>query len=160
MKAVCRIPDSYKGSIPGRHDGPGQDRRGNGDRGRKTGGNFSREYAEAQPGHGAMDLERPEYATRNKRSVWTVTTKGYSEAHFATFPPEIPETCIKAGTKEGDTVLDPFSGAGTTGLVATRLGRNFIGIELNPDYCEMARNRIVNDAPLFNSVLTEPAPHG
>lgn len=93
--------------------------------------------------------------TRNRRSVWTITTQGYSEAHFATFPPEIPEICIKAGTKEGDTVLDPFSGAGTTGLVATRLNRNYIGIELNPAYVKMATDRIVNDAPLFNA---EPEP--
>jgi DNA modification methylase len=90
--------------------------------------------------------------TRNKRSVWNVGTTPFPEAHFATFPPEIPETCIKAGTKEGDTVLDPFNGAGTTGLVATRLNRNYIGIELNPEYVEMAQRRIVNDAPMFNSV--------
>jgi DNA modification methylase len=80
--------------------------------------------------------------TRNRRSVWTVTTKPCAEAHFATFPPEIPELCIKAGRPKGGTVLDPFFGAGTTGLVALRLGREFIGIELNPAYCEMARKRI------------------
>ena len=79
---------------------------------------------------------------RNRRSVWTITTKPYAEAHFATFPPEIPERCIKAGCPKGGTVLDPFFGAGTTGLVAARLGREFIGIELNADYCEMARKRI------------------
>jgi DNA modification methylase len=95
--------------------------------------------------------DRNELATRNKRSVWNVTTRGYSDAHFATFPPEIPETCIKAGTKEGDTVLDPFNGAGTTGLVATRLGRNYIGIELNAEYIEMSQRRIEDDAPLFNT---------
>ena len=79
---------------------------------------------------------------RNRRSVWTITTKPYAEAHFATFPPEIPELCIKAGCPKGGTILDPFFGAGTTGLVAMRLGREFIGIELNPEYCEMARKRI------------------
>lgn len=88
--------------------------------------------------------------TRNKRSVWEVTTKPYPEAHFATFPPEIPETCIKAGCPEGGVVLDPFAGAGTTGLVATRLHRNFIGIELNPKYVAMAERRIMQDAPLLN----------
>lgn len=88
----------------------------------------------------------------NKKSVWHITTKGYSEAHFATFPPEIPETCIKAGCPEGGTVLDPFSGAGTTGLVATRLGRNYVGIELNAEYIAMSSNRITGDAPMFNSV--------
>jgi DNA modification methylase len=79
---------------------------------------------------------------RNKRSVWTVATKPFREAHFATFPPEIPETCIKAGCPRGGVVLDPFFGAGTTGLVAKELGRAFIGIELNPKYCEMAGVRI------------------
>jgi DNA modification methylase len=87
---------------------------------------------------------------RNRRSVWTITTSPFPEAHFATFPPEIPETCIKAGCPENGTVLDPFNGAGTTGLVATRLGRNYIGIELNMDYIAMATKRIENDAPLFN----------
>lgn len=176
--------------------------------------------------------------TRNKRSVWTVTTAPFPEAHFATFPPKLVEPCILAGTSEkgccpqcgapweriveksvrfesgsgkagnppngkngdeyeqalsGDydirmgpvtetrtlgwqptckcprayeaggeqhdiepvpcTVLDPFSGAGTTGLVATRMGRNFIGIELNPQYVAMAERRILGDAPLFNTVL-------
>ena len=80
--------------------------------------------------------------TRNRRSVWTITTKPYAEAHFATFPPEIPELCIKTGCPKGGKVLDPFFGAGTTGLVAMRLGREFIGIELNEKYCEMARKRI------------------
>jgi len=83
-----------------------------------------------------------EHTTKNARSVWTIATKPYAEAHFATFPPEIPERCIKAGCPKGGTVLDPFFGAGTTGLVALRLGREFIGIELNADYCEMARKRI------------------
>jgi DNA modification methylase len=79
---------------------------------------------------------------RNRRSVWTITTKPFKEAHFATFPPEIPEICIKAGSKMGDTILDPFSGAGTTGNVAERLGRKYIGIELNPTYSEMGEKRI------------------
>jgi DNA modification methylase len=84
----------------------------------------------------------PEYPTRNLRDVWTITTKPYKEAHFATFPPEIPERCIKAGSKPGDTVLDPFNGSGTTGSVATRLGRNYIGIELNPDYIILSEKRL------------------
>ena len=92
------------------------------------------------------------YGTRNKRSVWTITTKGFSEAHFATFPPELPEICIKAGCPPGGTVLDPFFGAGTTGLVANRLGRDCIGIELNPAYADMARRRILGDAPLLAEV--------
>jgi len=89
---------------------------------------------------------------RNVRSVWTIGTKPFSEAHFATFPPELPERCIKAGCPEDGTVLDPFFGAGTTGLVADRLGRDCIGIELNPEYAEIARKRIKGDAPLFADV--------
>ncbi len=159
------------------------------------------------------------HSGRNKRSVWTITTKPYSEAHFATFPPELPEICIKAGCPEkvceecgaawvrvlertgkilstggsvnsrriGHTnfkdgsymncgaftqheskttgfkssckcnagkkpgiVLDPFSGAATAGLIAARLNRDFIGIEINPDYVKLSKKRIYNDAPLFN----------
>ena len=78
---------------------------------------------------------------RNKRSVWTITTKPYKDAHFAVFPPTIPELCIKAGSKEGDTVLDPFFGSGTTGWVAQRLGRQWIGIELNAEYIKIAEKR-------------------
>ncbi len=89
---------------------------------------------------------------RNKRSVWTVTTQPFSEAHFATFPPALIEPCILAGSPEGGTVLDPFGGAGTTGLVADRLKRNAILIELNPTYAEMAERRISNDGGMFGSV--------
>lgn len=79
---------------------------------------------------------------RNRRTVWTVTTKPFKGAHFATFPPDLIEPCILAGSPEGGTVLDPFFGAGTTGVVAKKHNRKFIGIELNPDYVTMARNRI------------------
>lgn len=80
--------------------------------------------------------------TRNKRSVWTVTPKPFKGAHFATMPPGLVEPCIKAGSAIGDTVLDPFSGAGTTGLVAESLGRSFIGIELNPNYVALSEQRL------------------
>lgn len=83
--------------------------------------------------------------TRNKRSVWTIATSPFPEAHFATFPPELPDICIKAGCPVGGTVLDPFSGAGTTCLVADRLQRNGIGIELNPEYAAMSEARIGRD---------------
>ena len=79
---------------------------------------------------------------RNKRSVWTITTKPYSEAHFAVFPPELPTLCIKAGYKEGDIVLDPFMGSGTTAWVAQRLGRKWIGVELNPEYVKIIEKRV------------------
>lgn len=86
---------------------------------------------------------------RNKRSVWTVGSEPFSESHFATFPPALIEPCILAGCPEGGVVLDPFGGAGTTGLVADRLQRNAILIEINPEYAAMARRRIDGDAPLF-----------
>ena len=82
-----------------------------------------------------------ETGTRNKRSVWKITTKPYSGAHFATFPTELPETCIKAGTKRGDVVLDIFAGSGTTLRVASKLGRKGIGIELNPEYIKILKKR-------------------
>jgi DNA modification methylase len=90
--------------------------------------------------------------TRNKRSVWTVSTQPFSEAHFATFPPALIEPCIAAGCPDGGIVLDPFGGAGTTGLVADRLQRHAVLIELNPAYVEIAQRRIVGDAPLFAEV--------
>ena len=77
----------------------------------------------------------------NKRSVWKINTKPYKEAHFAVFPPKLPELCIKAGSSEGDIVLDPFFGSGTTGWVAQRLGRKWIGIELNEEYIKIAEKR-------------------
>ena len=79
---------------------------------------------------------------RNKRSVWTVAPKAFTEAHFATFPPALIEPCILAGAPEGGTVLDPFFGAGTTGLVCQQLKRNCIGIELNPEYVKIAQKRL------------------
>jgi DNA modification methylase len=93
---------------------------------------------------------------RNKRSVWEVATAPFPGAHFAVFPPKLIEPCILAGSAVGDVVLDPFAGAGTTGLVATRHGRGFVGIELNPAYAEMARQRIRDDQPLMN-YLSEAA---
>ena len=79
---------------------------------------------------------------RNRRSVWTVTTKPYSGAHFAVMPAALVEPCILAGCPEGGTVLDPFAGSGTTLAVAAELGRSGIGCELNPEYIELANQRI------------------
>jgi len=79
--------------------------------------------------------------TRNKRSVWTVATQAYKEAHFATFPPALIRPAILAGCPVGGTVLDPFGGCGTVGYVSEEEGRNSILIELNPAYCEMAEKR-------------------
>jgi site-specific DNA-methyltransferase (adenine-specific) len=83
-----------------------------------------------------------EYTKANKRSVWTVTTKPFSGAHFATFPPDLIEPCILAGSALGDTVLDPFGGSGTTAMVANQLGRNAVLCELNPEYIAIAHERI------------------
>ena len=94
---------------------------------------------------------------RNKRDVWTVATKPYKGAHFAVMPEALVEPCILAGSAAGDTVLDPFTGSGTVGMVALRHNRNFVGTELNPEYAELAVNRIYNDAPLLNEIEKELA---
>lgn len=85
----------------------------------------------------------------NKKSVWTVTTKPFREAHFATFPEDLIVDCIKAGCPEGGIVLDPFMGAGTTALVARKLNRNYIGFELNPDYIKIANKRLHDELGFF-----------
>jgi site-specific DNA-methyltransferase (adenine-specific) len=79
---------------------------------------------------------------RNRRTVWSINTRPFPEAHFATFPPELVEPCILAGSDEGDTVLDPFFGSGTVGDVCIRNRRRYVGIELNPEYIEIAQTRI------------------
>ena len=79
---------------------------------------------------------------RHKRDVWSVPVKPFKEAHFATFPTELITPCILAGCPEGGTVLDPFFGSGTVGVVAKQSGRKFIGIELNSEYCDIAATRI------------------
>jgi len=81
-------------------------------------------------------------STRNRRSVWTVSTKPYTEAHFATFPEALIEPMVLAGCPKDGVILDPFFGAGTTGVVAQKLGRNYLGIELNPEYVKIAEERI------------------
>jgi DNA modification methylase len=113
----------------------------------------------ARQPHGDIDrrerekgIKQPNPLGRNRRSVWPIASHPFSEAHFATFPPALIEPCIKAGCPAGGTVLDPFGGAGTTGLVADRLGRDAILIELNPDYAAMAERRIKADGGLFAEV--------
>lgn len=119
-------------------------------------GNKTHKYVDAYesgPGEehrtkaGLMALSGVEWETRNRRSVWTIPTKKFSGAHFATFPPELVEPCILAGSREGDTILDPFTGSGTTGVVAIANARKFVGCELNPEYAAMARNRIGRTQP-------------
>lgn len=89
---------------------------------------------------------------RNKRSVWNVATTPFKDAHFACFPEALIEPCILAGCPVGGTILDPFFGAGTSGLVAERFGRNTIGIEINPDYVDIAKRRLSKDAGLFADI--------
>lgn len=98
---------------------------------------------------GLDDVQR---GRRNKRNVWTVATRPFREAHFATFPPDLIEPCILAGCPAVGTVLDPFGGAGTTGLVADRCGRDAILMELNPEYAAMTERRISKDAGIFAAV--------
>lgn len=87
-------------------------------------------------------MDNKQYAARNKRSVWTVATKPYKGAHFATFPPKLIEPCILAGCPEGGVVLDPFAGSGTTAQVSWENGRKFVGCELNPEYIELIKARL------------------
>ena len=89
--------------------------------------------------------------------VWNIATVGFSGAHFATFPPALAAACIQAGCPKGGTVLDPFAGAGTTGLVAHRLQRNAELIELNPDYLDILLRRLAEDQGLFAAIEVEGA---
>lgn len=88
-----------------------------------------------------------EHNGRNLRSVWNVNTQGFAGAHFATFPPKLIEPCIKASSRPGDFVLDPFFGSGTVGLVAHQLQRRYVGIEINPEYAALAAGRIGLEEP-------------
>jgi len=107
---------------------------------------------------GLRDLRRKAHTeglspSRNIRTVWEIATQPFPEAHFATFPEALVEPCIKAGSRAGDVVMDPFAGSGTVGVVALKHGRSFVGLDLQPDYCKMAVKRIEDDAPLFNRKL-------
>lgn len=162
LSSIARLSQNVEAQagsdrVPGKTNGPMKAVGGQ----RSKRDSFKREdskRAEVIPGQtvGTHRADREESgwdtATRNKRSVWTIATQPFSEAHFATMAPELAETCIKAGCPEGGTVLDPFGGAGTTGLVADRLQRSAVLCELNPDYIEIARRRIASDAPLFAEV--------
>jgi|DEB0MinimDraft_3_1074331.scaffolds.fasta_scaffold48138_2 DNA modification methylase len=117
----------------------------------RTNGKYHNEGTGLQPHSG---LEK-KYDMANKRSVWTVSTKPYKGAHFAVYPPTLIEPCILAGSAEGDTVLDPFSGSGTTGEVALKLGRNYVGIELNTDYAALSEKRITNAIGMLGEVTVD-----
>jgi site-specific DNA-methyltransferase (adenine-specific) len=97
---------------------------------------------------------KPYGEQRNKRSVWTISTKGFPEAHFAVYPEDLVETPILAGCPIKGIVLDPFFGSGTTGAVALRLDRKYIGIELNPEYIELAEKRLAKAQALRTAVIS------
>lgn len=135
------------GRVPGKMNGPMKavlSKSGNTQRKQRPGpDSHTGKQAGSIPWEGSM---------RNKRDVWTVTTRPYKGAHFATFPPLLIEPCILAGCPVGGTVLDPFSGSGTTGEVALNHSRKYIGIELNPEYQQLAMERIkpfANQGRLF-----------
>ena len=114
--------------------------------GHKFGGNKTTKELNA-----TISGKKWEYSsTRNKRNVWTITTKPFKDAHFATFPKDLIEPCIKAGCPKGGVVLDPFGGSGTTGIVAALNNRNAILIELNQNYIDIANKRIDKEVGLFN----------
>lgn len=94
---------------------------------------------------------------RNKRSVWKIATQPFSEVHFATFPETLPETCIKASTKKGDTVMDIFAGSGTTLSVASRLGRKSIGIELSPEYIKILKRDVRLIVWIYRTSVYDPS---
>lgn len=132
-------PAGSKGNVK-----PNARRRGN-SRTFRGGGAYTHDQAaenSASVERQSHGLVQNETGKRNRRTVWTIATRPYKGAHFATFPEELVRPCILAGSRPGDTVLDPFCGSGTTGAVAIQEGRDFIGIDINPDYCEMSRKRI------------------
>ena len=104
----------------------------------RTNGKYHNEGTGLQP-HSGLNKS---YPTKNKRSVWSITNKPYKGSHFATFPPDLIEPCIKAGSQLNDIILDPFMGSGTTAMVAKSLGRDYIGCELHQDYQPLIHKRI------------------
>jgi DNA modification methylase len=155
QKGSDRVPGKTNGAmkavLPKRNPRPSDNRKGN----QGTGGipvglngssfnnhkNFLKENVELLHGSKA-----------NKKSVWTITTKGYKEAHFATYPEKLIVDCIKAGCPENGIVLDPFMGSGTTAVVSRKLNRNYIGFELNPEYIEIAEKRINKELGIFKNL--------
>ena len=121
----------------------------------KSGRSAVHKYAEGIPGQKVQQINKPRKAGaipdemlpvfRNKRDVWHINTVPYGGNHFAAFPPKLAETCILAGCPVGGIVIDPFFGSGTTELVAKQTGRRYIGIDINAEYCRLARERIGGD---------------
>jgi site-specific DNA-methyltransferase (adenine-specific) len=123
----------------------------------KIGGSFAGRQgtADYQAQSGGVGSPAKNYETRNKRSVWTIATKPFKGAHFAVMPESLCEPPILATSRPEDIVFDPFTGSGTVATVALRHGRNYLGIELNHDYTQIAVDRISNDQPMLNEVETK-----
>lgn len=134
-----------------KHDGPGARRISDEDNSRIRGRDKQRGHSRRHEGFNdrwdAMERDEQVGGMVNKRDVWTVPVAGYPGAHFATFPPALIEPCILAGSRRGDVVLDPFNGSGTTGAVARKHGRKYVGVELNEDYLKLTHDRFAG--PLF-----------
>ena len=154
QKGSNRVPGKTNGNMkavgPGRKPRPDDDRGGNQGTGRgipsmAIDGNGVKGHS----GYFDADGNLIGDGMANKKSVWTVTTKPFSEAHFATFPEDLIVPCIKAGCPEGGIVLDPFMGAGTTAVVARKLNRNYTGFELNPEYIKIAEKRLYVELGMF-----------
>ena len=114
---------------------------------------FSKEWNFINEGLTHYELKTDEVVSsdkKNKRSVWSVTTKPYKGTHFAVFPPDLIEPCILAGSRKGDIILDPFMGSGTTAMVSKQLGRHYIGCELHESYAELIDKRVPVDKPIHN----------
>jgi DNA modification methylase len=148
-----QFEDGYNGTARKDFDGAGV----------QNASDVKRRIVDKQRGHGrrhagfndrwdAMPKEQQQQAGANKRTVWHVATHPYPDAHFATYPEKLIEPCILAGSRPGDTVLDTFFGSGTTGVVACRHDRHFVGCELNPVYAALGERRIRDDASLLNRV--------
>lgn len=124
---------------------------------------YSKKTAMGQNGRntGLLEAKPAGENGRNRRTVWSVNTKGLAEAHYAPYPPELIEPCIKAGCPVGGVVLDPFMGTGTTALVARQYGRRYVGCDLNREYVEMARRRLAEPytLPMFEMVQVEDVAH-
>lgn len=152
---VTQFAKPYIGQSTKKHDEAGV----------QNASDIKRRIVDKQRGHGRRHagfnqrwdhMERDQQiAGGNLRSIWWVSPAQCEESHFAVMPDMVAEICIRAGCPVGGTVLDPFGGAGTTGLVADRLGRHAILIELNPEYAALAERRISRDAPLFAEVAAE-----
>ena len=140
-EAVKELAVGYDPKKPGRKRGNAKTFRG--------GTAYTHDQAKAnnaEVDRGSHGLQRNETGKRNRRDVWTIATRPYKGAHLSTFPEELAKICILAGSKPGDTVLDPFSGSGTTGAAALKEGRNYIGIEINPDTCKIQEQRLTEAA--------------